>query len=165
MNAPAESARDAGLAGKVGIVTGGGAADDGIGNGRAAAIVLARSGTRVLAVERRAELADRTVEIVNSEGGTAAAFTSDVTEDAQCQAMIAAAVERFARLDFLDNHVGIGSRGSVVDEDPVVWDRLMSVNVRSVFLAAKYAIPAMIETAGGGAIVYVASIAALGRKA
>lgn len=161
LNAPAESARDAGLAAKVGIVTGGGAADDGIGNGRAAAILLARSETRVLVVDRKVELAERTVEMIHSEGGTAAAFTADVTEDAECQAMVAAAVERFGRLDFLDNNVGIGSRGSVVDEDPAEWDRVMTVNVRSMFLAAKYAIPAMIETAGGGAIVNVASIAAL----
>ena len=75
--------------------------------------------------------------------------------------MVDAALKRFGRLDFLDNNVGIGSRGSVVDESPDVWRRVMRVNVESAFLASKHAIPAMIETAGGGAIVIVSSISAL----
>jgi len=75
--------------------------------------------------------------------------------------MVEIALERFGRLDLLDNNVGIGSKGSVVEEDPQLWRRVMQVNVESMFLASKHAIPAMIETAGGGAIVNVASIAAL----
>jgi len=152
---------DAGLDGKVAIVTGSGAAGDGIGNGRAAAILLARAGTRVLVVDRQRDLAQRTVEMIAAEGGTAAAFATDVTDDAQCAAMVAEAVTRFGRLDFLDNNVGIGSRGSVVDEKPEVWRRVMQVNVDSMFLAARHAIPAMMRTAGGGAIVNVSSISAL----
>jgi NAD(P)-dependent dehydrogenase (short-subunit alcohol dehydrogenase family) len=61
--------------------------------------------------------------------------------------MVTAALDRFGRLDFLDNNVGIGSRGSVVDETPENWRRVMQVNVEPMFLAAKYAIPAMIKTA------------------
>jgi NAD(P)-dependent dehydrogenase (short-subunit alcohol dehydrogenase family) len=152
---------DAGLAGKVAIVTGGGAADDGIGNGRAAAILLARAGTRVLVVDRARELAQRTVDMIAAEGGTAAAFAADITDEAQCAAMVADAVSRFGRLDFLDNNVGIGSRGSVVDEKPENWRRVMQVNVETMFLAARHAIPAMIRTSGGGAIVNGSSISAL----
>jgi NAD(P)-dependent dehydrogenase (short-subunit alcohol dehydrogenase family) len=152
---------DAGLAGKVAIVTGGGAAGDGIGNGRAAAILLARPGARVLVVDRALELAQRTVDMIAAEGGTAAAFAADITEEAQCAAMVAEAMSRFGRLDFLDNNVGIGSRGSVVDEKPENWRRVMQVNVETMFLAARHAIPAMIRTAGGGAIVNVSSISAL----
>ena len=152
---------DAGLSGKVAIVTGGGAAADGIGNGRAAAILLARAGTQVVVVDRRLDLAERTVEMIAAAGGSAAALDVDVTDPAACKAMVDATLNRFDRLDFLDNNVGIASRGSVVDEDPATWQRLMQVNVESMFLAAKYAIPAMIETAGGGAIVNVASISAL----
>ncbi|WP_218578458.1 SDR family NAD(P)-dependent oxidoreductase [Vineibacter terrae] len=152
---------DAGLDGKVAIVTGGGAAGDGIGNGRAAAILLARAGTRVLVVDRQHDLAQRTVEMIAGDGGTAAAFAADVADDAQCAAMVAEAVSRFGRLDFLDNNVGIGSRGSVVDEKPEVWRRVMQVNVDTMYLAARHAIPAMMRTAGGGAIINVSSISAL----
>jgi NAD(P)-dependent dehydrogenase (short-subunit alcohol dehydrogenase family) len=99
--------------------------------------------------------------MITSEGGTAVAHAADVTDGAQCRATVAVAVERFGRLDFLDNNVGIGSRGTVVDEDPETWRRVMQVNVETMFLAAKHAIPAMLETAGRGAIVNVSSISAL----
>jgi NAD(P)-dependent dehydrogenase (short-subunit alcohol dehydrogenase family) len=152
---------DAGLAGKVAIIAGGGAAGDGIGNGRAAAILLARAGTRVLVVDRQGSLAERTVAMIAGEGGTAAAHQADLTDPAQARDMVTAALDRFGRLDFLDNNVGIGSRGSVVDETPENWRRVMQVNVEPMFLAAKYAIPAMIKTAKRGAIVNISSISAL----
>jgi len=149
-----------GLTGKVAIVTGGGAAGDGIGNGRAAAILLARAGTRVVVVDRDAGLAKRTVEMIGAVGGEAIALSADVTRAADCAAMVEATLDRFGRLDFLDNNVGIGSRGTVVDESEESWRRLMTVNVDSMFLAAKHAIPAMRRT-GAGAIVNVSSISAL----
>jgi NAD(P)-dependent dehydrogenase (short-subunit alcohol dehydrogenase family) len=149
-----------GLTGKVAIVTGGGAAGDGIGNGRAAAILLARAGTRVVVVDRDAGLAKRTVEMIAAVGGEALALSADVTRSADCATMVEAALDRFGRLDFLDNNVGIGSRGTVVDESEESWRKLMTVNVDSMFLAAKHAIPAMRRT-GAGAIVNVSSISAL----
>ncbi len=152
---------DLGLAGKVAIVTGGGAEGDGIGNGRAAAIVLARAGTRVLVVDRRLDLAERTVAMIAAEGGTAIAHAADVTDEGECRAMIAVVLRQFGRLDFLDNNVGIGGRGSVVEMAPAAWQNVMRVNVDSMFLAAKHAIPAMIASAQGGAIVNIASISAL----
>lgn len=150
-----------GLRGKVAVVTGGGAAGDGIGNGRAAAILLARAGASVMVVDRRLELAQRTAEMITAEGGTADAMAANVTEETDCRAIAEKAVERFGRLDLLDNNVGIGSRGSVVDEPVEVFRRVMQVNVESMFLVSKYAIPAMVATGGGGAIVNVASISAL----
>jgi len=152
---------DAGLDGKVAIIAGGGAAGDGIGNGRAAAILLARAGTRVLVVDRDGALAERTVAMIAAEGGTAAAHEADLTDPAQARDMVTAALDRFGRLDFLDNNVGIGSRGSVVDETPESWRRVMQVNVEPMFLAAKYAIPTMVKTAKRGAIVNISSISAL----
>ena len=149
-----------GLDGKVAIVTGGGAAGDGIGNGRAAAILLARAGARVVVVDLDAAPAERTVAMIEELGGDAVAFRADVTRSADCGAMVEAALDRFGRLDLLDNNVGIGSRGSVVEESEETWRRVMQVNVETMFLAAKHAIPAMIE-AGGGAIVNVSSISAL----
>src|SRR5262249_23740032 len=118
---------EAGLAGKVAIVTGGGAAADGIGNGRAAAILLAASGTRVMVADRDLALAERTVEMIRARGGTAEAWAGDVTDAAQCQALVAATVEKFGRLDLLDNNVGIGSRGTVVQEEPEEWRRVMQI--------------------------------------
>lgn len=156
-----DSGPDYGLEGKVAIVTGAGAAGDGIGNGRAAAILLARAGARVLVVDRQIDLAEQTVQMIVDEGGDAAAFSADVTDEAQCRTMVEHAVSQFGRLDLLDNNVGIASVGTVVDEDPQVWRQLMQVNVESMFLTSKYAIPAMLATAKSGAIVNVASIAAL----
>jgi NAD(P)-dependent dehydrogenase (short-subunit alcohol dehydrogenase family) len=160
-SAQARPEDDAGLAGKIAIIAGGGAAGAGIGNGRAAAILLARAGTRVLVADRELTLAQATVDMIAGEGGIAVAHQADLTDSRQCKAMVTAALDRFGRLDFLDNNVGIGSRGTVVEEDPEVWRRVMQVNVETMFLTAKHAIPAMIKTAGRGAIVNISSISAL----
>src|SRR5947209_11134975 len=104
---------DAGLAGKVALVSGGGAAGDGIGNGRAAAILLARAGAKVLVADRDLKLAERTAEMIAAEGGTASSHGGDVTSESDCKKLVEAALDRWGRLDFLDNNVGIGSRGSV----------------------------------------------------
>src|SRR3984957_1004762 len=143
------------------IVTGGGAAGEGIGNGRAAAILLARAGAHVLVVDRDLTLAERTVAMIAAEDGNSVAASYDVTSSAQCAAMVDDAVSRWGRLDCLDNNVGIGSKGTVVEETEENWARVMHVNVDTMFLACKHAIPAMIRTAGGGAIVNVSSISAL----
>jgi len=152
---------DFGFDGKVAIVTGGGAPDSGIGNGRAAAILLARAGAKVLVVDVERGPAEETVAMIEKEGGSAAPFVADVIDEAQCRALVDAAVRRFGRLDFLDNNVGIGARGSVVDTPVEQWRRVMVTNVDSMFLVSRYAVPAMVETAGGGAIVNVSSISAL----
>ena len=123
---------DTGLAGKVAIVSGGGAAGDGIGNGRAAAILLARAGTKVMVADRELALAERTVEMIKAEGGNAVAEACDATNEADCKRLVDAAVDRWGRLDFLDNNVGIGSRGSVVDEKPDEYRRVMQVNVETM---------------------------------
>ena len=152
---------DAGLTGKVALISGGGAAGDGIGNGRAAAILLARAGAKVMVADRELKLAERTAEMITDEGGIAAALAADVTSEADCRRLVETTVERFGRLDLLDNNVGIGSRGSVVEETPEQYRRVMQINVESMFLLSKYAIPAMIQTAKGGAIVNISSISAL----
>ena len=155
------TADDFGIDGKVAIVTGGGAPDDGIGNGRAAAILLARAGAKVVVVDIEREAADQTVEMIEAEGGTAQAFLADVSDEAQCRKLVDAAVKAYGRLDLLDNNVGIGGRGSVVDTPVDLWRKVMQVNVDSMFYVSRHAIPAMIKTAGGGAIVNVSSISAV----
>jgi NAD(P)-dependent dehydrogenase (short-subunit alcohol dehydrogenase family) len=152
---------DPGLKGKVAIVTGGGAADDGIGNGRAAAMLLAQAGTRVLVVDMDRARADRTVHMIREIGGAAQAFAGDVTSEDDCARMAAVAKTDFGRIDVLDNNVGIGGRGSVLTVAPDDWRKVMRVNVDSMYMTSRAVIPVMIETAGGGAIVNVSSIAAL----
>jgi NAD(P)-dependent dehydrogenase (short-subunit alcohol dehydrogenase family) len=148
------------LAGKVAIVTGAGSRADGIGNGRAAAILFAREGARVLLVDQSAEAAEATRAAIASEGGEAAVLAADVTRAEHCRAMVEEAVRRWGKLDILDNNVGIGGRATVVDVDEAEWDHLMRVNVTSMMLASKHAIPAMVG-GGGGAIVNISSISAL----
>jgi NAD(P)-dependent dehydrogenase (short-subunit alcohol dehydrogenase family) len=152
---------DLGLRGKVAIVAGGGAAGEGIGNGRAAAILLAEAGVKVFVVDRDLALAERTVEMIAERGGESAAGSGDLTRSEDCSAVVEAAVARFGRLDILHNNIGIGSSKSVVDEDEETWKRVMDVNVTPMFLMSKHAIPKIIETAGGGAIINISSISAI----
>jgi NAD(P)-dependent dehydrogenase (short-subunit alcohol dehydrogenase family) len=151
---------DQGLRGKVAIVTGAGAAEDGIGNGRAAAILLARAGANIIAVDRDPVSAQRTADMIVKEGGTACVVTADVTLEGDCRRIVEEATQTYGGVDVLDNNVGVGSVGSVVDEDPETWDRVMRINVNSMFLMSKFAVPAMIER-GGGAVINVSSISAL----
>jgi len=160
MAAAPEVPDDWGLRSKVAVVMGGGAAGAGIGNGRAAAILLARAGTKVLVVDRVLDLAEQTVAMIKEQGGEAVALAADITRDEDCATVVKSALDRFGRLDFLDNNVGIGSRGSVVDDSQENWRRVMQVNVETMFLASKHAIPPMVR-GGGGAIVNVSSISAL----
>jgi NAD(P)-dependent dehydrogenase (short-subunit alcohol dehydrogenase family) len=149
------------LEGKVAIVTGAGSQNEGIGNGRAASVLFAREGAKVLLVDRIAERAEETQRLLAEEGlaDLCAVFTADVTDSDQCRAMVAGAVERWGRLDILQNNVGIGARaGTVLDMDDAIWERMMRVNVTGMMLAAKAAIPAM-KQSGGGSIVNISSVA------
>ena len=151
------------LEGKVAIVTGAGSQTDGIGNGRAAAILFAREGARVLIVDRKRDRADETLRQLEAEGlaDNAAVFVADVTSADQCRAMVADAVARWGKLDILQNNVGIGARaGTILDMDDAIWERMLRVNVTGMMLAAKAAIPAMKDN-GGGAIVNISSVATL----
>jgi NAD(P)-dependent dehydrogenase (short-subunit alcohol dehydrogenase family) len=148
------------LAGKVAIVTGAGSRAEGIGNGRAAAVLFAREGARVLLVDLHKEAAEATHALIAAEGGESAVLAADVTRGDDCRGMVEEAVHRWGRLDILDNNVGIGSRGTVVDETEAHWERVMDVNVKSMMLTGKHAIPVMAR-GGGGAIVNISSISAL----
>jgi NAD(P)-dependent dehydrogenase (short-subunit alcohol dehydrogenase family) len=148
------------LEGKVAIVTGAGSRAPGIGNGRATAVLFAREGARVLLVDQSREAAEETLAMIRAEGGEAAVFVADVTRAADCRAMVEEAVRRWGKLDILDNNVGIGMGGSVVEVSEEDWDRVMTVNVKSMMLASKYAVPAM-AAGGGGAIINISSISAL----
>lgn len=148
------------LAGKVAIVTGAGSSGPGVGTGKATSILLAREGARVLLVDQVAQRAEETLTTIREEGGEASVFAADVTSAKDCQATVAAAMERYGGLHVLANNVGILGPGSVVEVKEEDWDRVLDVNLKSMMLASKYAIPRMIES-GGGSIINISSIAGL----
>ncbi|KIX97456.1 uncharacterized protein Z520_06908 [Fonsecaea multimorphosa CBS 102226] len=154
------------LHGKVAIVTGAGAFGDGIGNGRAAALLLAQDGCSVVCVDLQHGLAQRTVEMIQAAAGTGAgvAVAADVTKEDDCRKVVALAVEKYGRLDILVNNVGItGPKGTATEVDLQAFYKAMEVNVGSMIMMAKYAIPEMRKNQGqcAGAIVNLASVAGL----
>ena len=151
---------DFGLKNKVAIVAGGGAFSKDIGNGRAASILLAEAGARVIVADRSEELANNTVQMIKDRGGEAIGISGDLTKSDQCKKVVDLALESWGRLDILDNNIGIASKLSVVDELEEDWDKIMKVNLKPMFLMSKYAIPAMINTGEGGSIVNISSISA-----
>lgn len=149
------------LAGRVAIVTGAGSRADGIGNGRASAILLARRGARVLLIDNAPDWVERTRSMIVEAGGEALVAGCDVTRDADCRAAVETALEAWGRVDILVNNVGIGGpQGTAVDVDLEAWDQALRVNVTSMMLMARHAIPAM-RRAGAGSIVNIASVAGL----
>jgi NAD(P)-dependent dehydrogenase (short-subunit alcohol dehydrogenase family) len=145
------------LEGKVALVAGAGSSGPGWGNGKATAVLFAREGAAVFAVDVDEAAAAATAAIIESEGGACASHTADVAEADAVAGLVQACLERFGRIDVLHNNVGIASLGGVVDESEESWDRVLRVNLKSVFLTCKHVIPHM-ESAGGGAIVNVGSV-------
>jgi NAD(P)-dependent dehydrogenase (short-subunit alcohol dehydrogenase family) len=113
-----------------------------------------------LLVDLFPERAEETRQLIADEGGKAEVFQADVTKADQAEAMVQAAVEAFGTVDILVNNVGRAQVGTVVDTTEEAWDQAMDVNLRTAFLASKYAVPVMADK-GAGAIVNVASISAL----
>ena len=148
------------LEGKVAIVTGAGSSGPGVGNGKAASVLFAREGAKVLLVDINADHAQETLEMITAEGGEASVFQADVTDADQCRSMVESAVERYGRLDILDNNVGVILRAKFADIDPEDWDRVMAINLKSMMLASQSAIPRMIDS-GGGSIINITSVAGI----
>ena len=149
------------LEGRVAIVTGAGSRAEGIGNGRAAAVLLAREGARVTLVDRERSWAERTLAMIVDESGEGQVVVADVARSEDCRSAVAATVERWGRLDVLVNNVGItGPSGTALDVDLADWDEGFRVNVTSMMLMARYAIPEM-RKGGGGSIVNLSSVAGL----
>lgn len=150
------------LSGRVAIVTGAGSrASGGIGNGRATSVLLAREGARVALVDSVRSSAAETLEMVEREGGEAFVIEADVTDAEACGRAVAETVRRWGRLDILVNNVGVsGPVGTAVEVELEEWDRAMRVNVTSMLLMARYAIPEM-RKLGAGAVVNLGSVAGL----
>ena len=143
------------LAGKVAIVTGAGS-----GIGAASAIRFADEGASVLVADIRGHKAEQVTADIEDRGGVASACVVDVADPASVEAMVTTCITQFGCLDVLFNNAGTLRPGTAVDLAVEDWDLVMAVNVRSVFLGAKYAVPHMLAQ-GGGAIINTASISGL----
>ena len=150
------------VAGKVAIVTGAGSSAEGIGNGRAAAILLARNGAKVALLDFNEAAAAETARMIKEEGGEETmVIQADVTNVDSCKAAVQATVDRWGRLDILFNNVGTSRvPGNAVDVDLEAWDRGLRLNITSMMLMVRFAVPEMVRS-GGGSIINNASITAL----
>jgi NAD(P)-dependent dehydrogenase (short-subunit alcohol dehydrogenase family) len=150
------------LAGKVAVVVGAGQTPgDTIGNGRATAILFARQGARVVCVDRNLDSAAETVARIEKEGGSAIAIAADATDEHACQAFVTETTHRFGRLDVLHNNVGIGTGDNTPSRiDVADWDRILHVNLKSVLLPCKAALPTL-RAQRSGSIINISSVAAV----
>src|SRR5207244_4067324 len=139
------------VAGKTALVTGAGS-----GIGRAAAVTLAREGARVIVADIDAESGQETAAIICQTGGHAFFVRADVSRSDEVQAMVTVAVEKFGPIDILHNNAGVALRYALADQDEAGWDRCLDVNLKSVYLCSKCAIPHMLER--GGSIIHTASV-------
>jgi NAD(P)-dependent dehydrogenase (short-subunit alcohol dehydrogenase family) len=148
--------------GKVALITGAAS-----GQGRAAALLFAEEGARVVVSDVNGDGAEEVAGEIKSSGGEAVAVATDVSREVEVKAMIEAAIEAFGRLDILFNNAGVGysaadrfTMASVVETPEEDWDAVLAINLKGVAMGCKHAIPVM-ERQGGGAIVNNASINAL----
>jgi NAD(P)-dependent dehydrogenase (short-subunit alcohol dehydrogenase family) len=148
--------------GKVAIVTGAGVTGSGIGNGKASAILYAREGARVMAVDCNLEAAEETKHLIAEEGGECLTFKADVSKASDCESMIETCIQKFGRIDILHNNVGIPGIGGVIETSEETWDRVINVNLKSMFLTCKYALPHMVKQ-GSGSIINISSITSIKR--
>jgi NAD(P)-dependent dehydrogenase (short-subunit alcohol dehydrogenase family) len=152
------------LDGKIAVVVGAGQGPGtGMGNGRATALRFAQEGAKVLAVDRDLGSAEETVATIAKEGGEAVAFAADVTQEAMLRAMIAAAHERWGRIDILHNNVGVsiaGGDASPTDITEEAFDRVVAINLRGTVMACKHALPIM-RKQQAGVIINISSMAAV----
>ncbi|MEO8651744.1 MAG: SDR family NAD(P)-dependent oxidoreductase [Hyphomicrobiaceae bacterium] len=149
---------------KVAVIIGAGQSPgEGMGNGRATAIVFAREGAKVLCVDNRLESAQETADLITKAGGTAKGFKADVMKDAEMKAAVDEAVKTWGRLDTLHYNVGVSLGGG--DKSPLeiseeAFDKVNAINLRGFIMACKHALPIMREQRSGS-ILSISSVAAL----
>ena len=151
------------LEGKIAIVVGAGQSPgEGMGNGRATVLRFAREGARVLAVDRNLASAEETAALASKEGGDCIAFEADVTREQTLAAAIAAAHQRWGRVDILHNNVGVsiaGGDASPLEITEEAFDRIAAINLRGTIMACKHSLPIMRQQRSG-AIINISSVAA-----
>ncbi|MCD2115079.1 MULTISPECIES: SDR family NAD(P)-dependent oxidoreductase [Rhodococcus] len=149
------------LENKIALVVGAGTDGDGVGLGRATAIIFAREGAHVVCADVSVESAERTAEMIRAEGHRADSCHVDVTDEQQVKAVIDTVVQTHGRLDVLHNNVGIATAGGVTDLAVDDWGKGLALNLTGAFFSMRHAIPHMVA-AGGGSIVNISSAAAAG---
>jgi NAD(P)-dependent dehydrogenase (short-subunit alcohol dehydrogenase family) len=157
---PEPRSYNATLAGKTAIVTGAGTEGEGVGIGRAIAVVLAGEGARVCLVDRDAQRAEVTRAQIEKLGGQSFVSVGDVTARADCARFVEETVSRYGRLDILVNNVGIATPVPLDAADEQAWSRVLDINVTSAMLMCRYAIPAMVKN-GAGSVINISSIAGM----
>jgi NAD(P)-dependent dehydrogenase (short-subunit alcohol dehydrogenase family) len=151
------------LAGKIALVVGAGQSPgEGIGNGRATVLRFAQEGAKILAVDRDLASAEETAALAAKSGGECVAFQADVTHEATLVAAMAAAVERWGRIDILHNNVGVSIAGGDKPLDELTeaaFDSVSAINLRGTIMACKHVLPVM-RRQRSGAIINISSVAA-----
>jgi len=141
------------LEGKAALITGAGS-----GFGRATALLFAREGAKIVVADLSPETGNETVGLIKEEGNEASFVQADVSQSSDVEKMIAFAMDTYGKLDILYNNAGMPMANTpveFVDED--IWDRILEVNAKSIFLGAKYAVPIMKEQ-GSGVIINTSSV-------
>jgi NAD(P)-dependent dehydrogenase (short-subunit alcohol dehydrogenase family) len=141
---------------KVVIITGAGG-----GQGRAAALLFSEEGARIVVNDYIDDMTQETVEMIRKEGGEAIAFTGDVSDSNSVKDMIGFTVKNYGRIDILYNNAAteVGD-APIVELEEKNWDRIIDVNLKSIYLSCKYAIPEMVRS-GKGSIINISSVGAL----
>lgn len=140
-------------------VVGAGSIGDGWGNGKAAAVLYAREGGRVLCIDRDPDAARQTADLIRDEGGEAHVFVADMTDPERASEAMAAAQTQLGGLDILHFNLGISSRGGIADTRFEDWRRVFAVNLDAAFHLTQAALP-LLER-GGGSIIFISTMAAL----
>lgn len=148
------------LADKTAVVMGAGSIGAGWGNGKAISVLYSREGANVICVDHNLTAAQETAHIITENGGNAIAVRADVTVYDDICHVYDVAIDKYSKVDILNNNVGIVSTGGVVDIDEAEWDRVFAINLKSCFIAMKKFIPSM-QKLGGGSIINTSSVASI----
>ena len=142
------------LENKVAIITGAGS-----GIGQATAILFAQEGAKVVVADYAPEGGRATVEQIRQNGGEAIFFETDVSKAADVERMVQATIDAYGRIDVLFNNAAVTIPATVVDTTDEVWNRTLDIDLKSIYLACKFAIPHMVQD--GGSIINTASMCGL----
>lgn len=151
------------LEGKVAVITGAGQTEgESIGNGRAAAVLFAREGAKLLLANRSMASLEGTRDLLRKEGYDAVCMLADISNEDDCAALVATAISKFGRIDILHNNVGIAAAdGDTAKIERQVWDNVFNVNMTGAMQISKHTLPIM-RSQKAGCITHVSSVAAIG---